>query len=239
VLGVALLLCGDPSKAVEQFDHVVLLGREQPRVEAALAAAQLSLLAADRDDAEEAELWAAEARRNLAATQNEDRMTAVATLLTSARADLLRGDRESARRGLGRAVRHYFRVPPTAFPWLATQAALVLGNLSLHLGDPHAARVRLDEARRHQARLPTSGVLSDAAHASAVGVARTGDRSAVLSAMALSAAEERVLRLLPTHLSLAEIAEELYVSQHGQDPGRSDLPEAAGDHPGRSGRGRA
>jgi LuxR family maltose regulon positive regulatory protein len=32
--------------------------------------------------------------------------------------------------------------------------------------------------------------------------------------MALSAAEERVLRLLPTHLSLAEIGEELHVSRN-------------------------
>lgn len=32
--------------------------------------------------------------------------------------------RESARRGLGTAVRHYFRVPPTAIPWLAAQAAV-------------------------------------------------------------------------------------------------------------------
>ena len=36
----------------------------------------------------------------------------------------------------------------------------------------------------------------------------------VPSSMALTAAEVRVLRLLPTHLSLGEIAEELHVSRN-------------------------
>jgi len=57
-------------------------------------------------------------------------------------------------------------------------------------------------------------VLRDAADAPAAAVDRIGQRSAPPSAMALSAAEERVLRLLPTHLSLAEIGEELHVSRN-------------------------
>jgi len=58
--------------------------------------AQLSLLAADRHDAAAATLWAAEARHNLAASQNEERVTAVATFFASARADLVGGARDAA-----------------------------------------------------------------------------------------------------------------------------------------------
>ena len=148
----------------------------------------------------EAELWAAEARHNLAVDAERGAHDGRRDLPGERPGRSGRGDRESARRGLGIAVRHYCRVPPTAFPWLAAQAALVLGDLSVQLGDPHEARLRLDEARRHLARLHAPGVLRDLADALDAAVSRTGDRSAVASTMALSAAEERVLRLLPTHL---------------------------------------
>ena len=86
--------------------------------------------------------------------------------------------------------------------------------MSLELDDVAAARTRIEDARRHLARLLTEGVLRDRLQALSAAVARAGGRNAVPSAMALSAAEERVLRLLPTHLSLGEIADELHVSRN-------------------------
>ena len=131
-----------------------------------------------------------------------------------AKADLRAGRRPEARRQLGTAVRTYLQFPPTAFPWLAVQAALVLGEVALELDDIAAARTRIEDARRHLARLLTEGVLRDRLQALSQAVARAGGRNVVPSAMALSAAEERVLRLLPTHLSLGEIADELHVSRN-------------------------
>jgi DNA-binding NarL/FixJ family response regulator len=45
-------------------------------------------------------------------------------------------------------------------------------------------------------------------------VARTRSTPWIPSSMALTAAEVRVLQLLPTHLSLGQIAEELHVSRN-------------------------
>ena len=46
------------------------------------------------------------------------------------------------------------------------------------------------------------------------GLAREGGHVRVPSAMALSKAEMRVLQLLPTHLSLGEIGDELHTSRN-------------------------
>ena len=214
VLGIAQLLAGSPDEAVEQFERVAQLGREQARVEAVLSLAQLSLLAADRHDSASAERHAAEAQKVMTAISSENGVTSVLTYLAGAKADLRRDQPESARRQLGTAVRHYLNVPPTAFPWLATQAALVLGEVSLELGDVVAARTRIEDARRHLARLLTEGVLRERLHVLSTAVAKAGGHSTLPSAMALSAAEERVLRLLPTHLSLGDIGVELHVSRN-------------------------
>jgi LuxR family transcriptional regulator, maltose regulon positive regulatory protein len=214
VLGIALMLAGGSEDATAHLEHVALLGRERPRVEAALALAELSLLSAARRDAAAADRQAAAARANLTAANIESGATTVTTYLASAHAALLRGEPVSAQRQLGAAVRHYHNVPPTAFPWLAAQAALVLGAIALALGDMDAARARLDEARRHVARLPTAGVLRNQLDALSAGLLRAGRRPSAPSAMALTAGEERVLELLPTHMSLEEIGEELFISRN-------------------------
>ena len=46
------------------------------------------------------------------------------------------------------------------------------------------------------------------------GLSRQGGHVRVPSAMALTTAEMRVLQLLPTHLSLGEIGEELHISRN-------------------------
>lgn len=214
VVGSALVLTGAPEEATGHLEHVARLGREQRRVVAALALAQLALLAIRRGDSEGADRYVAEARENLAAGHVEGGVTAVATYVAGADAALLRGDRESARRQIGVAVRHYHGVPPTGLPWLAAQSALVLGRVSWGLGDVEAAWARLGEARQHLARFPVVEVLQRELDELAAAVSQTKARRGHPSAMALSAAEERVLRLLPTHLSLGEIGEELHVSRN-------------------------
>ena len=214
VVGVALVLNGSPEEAAEHLEHVVRLGREQRRVAAALALAQLALMAIERHDSAAADRYVAEAHENLAVPQIKGGVTAVATYVAGANAALLRGDQQSAWQQIGAAVRHYLRVPPTGLPWLAAQSALVLGRTSLGLGDLEAARARLGEAREHLARLPASGVLRQELDEHVRAVTQSGRNRSLPSPMALSAAEERVLWLLPTHLSLGEIGEELYISRN-------------------------
>ncbi len=214
VLGTAEVLAGSPEDGSKHLEQAALLGRETARLAAHMALAQLSLLHAERHEDAAADQCAESAHQVMVAANLHDDMTSVLTHLATAKADLRAGRRPEARHQLGTAVRTYLQFPPTAFPWLAVQAALVLGEVALELDDVAAARTRIEDARRHLARLLTEGVLRDRLQALSQAVARAGGRNVVPSAMALSAAEERVLRLLPTHLSLGEIADELHVSRN-------------------------
>jgi LuxR family maltose regulon positive regulatory protein len=83
--------------------------------------------------------------------------------------------------------------------------------MALELHDPVAARLR-HEARHHLSHLLTEGILRSQFEDLEERLARDDGRSRVPSAMSLTAAEVRVLQLLPTHLTLREIADELFVS---------------------------
>jgi LuxR family maltose regulon positive regulatory protein len=213
-LGVAELLSGSTEEGTKQLERAALLGRESARAGAQIALAQLSLLAADRHDGAKADQYAGSAHEVMVDGDLQNDMTSVLTYLVTAQAHLRAGRRDAARHQLGTAIRLYLGVPPTAFPWLAAQTALVMGEVSLQLEDIAAARTRVEDARRHLTRLLTEGVLRDRLRALSGAVARAGSRSTVPSAMALSSAEERVLRLLPTHLSLGEIGDELHISRN-------------------------
>ena len=96
----------------------------------------------------------------------------------------------------------------------AFNAVVVLGRILLDLDDHPAARLKFAEAGRHPNRLLTEGVLRDQYRRLAADLARHGGRPRVPSAMTLTAAELRVLDLLPTHLTLGEIADELHISRN-------------------------
>jgi LuxR family maltose regulon positive regulatory protein len=89
-----------------------------------------------------------------------------------------------------------------------------LGQTFLDLGDFVAARHWAEEARGHLTRLLTEGTLRDQLRRLSADLARQGGHVRVPSPMALSPAEMRVLQLLPTHLSLGEIGDELYTSRN-------------------------
>jgi LuxR family maltose regulon positive regulatory protein len=101
-----------------------------------------------------------------------------------------------------------------AFPWLSAQVAITLGQTFLDLGDLTAARHRAEEARGQLTRLLSEGALREQLRQLSADLARSGGRVRVPSAMALSEAEMRVLQLLPTHLSLGEIGDELHTSRN-------------------------
>ena len=214
VLGIAYLLTGSTNEAVQQLEHVAVLGRKQPRTEAVLALAEMALLDADLRDWPSAHRHAQEAHVMMSALDSHDGPACALTLLARARVDLHERQPSSARRALGAAVRRYLDLPTTGFPWLAAQAALVLGELALELDDVAAAQTRVQDTRRHLARLPTEGVLRDRLRKLSAGIARVGGQRTVPSPMALSAAEQRVLRLLPTHLSLGEIGDRLHITRN-------------------------
>ena len=103
---------------------------------------------------------------------------------------------------------------PEAVPWYAAQVSIVLGRAALEAGEPLAARARIEEAQQSLGHLVTEGVLRDELEELADLVAGARSTPWMPSSMALTAAEVRVLQLLPTHLSLGQIAEELNVSRN-------------------------
>jgi LuxR family maltose regulon positive regulatory protein len=103
---------------------------------------------------------------------------------------------------------------PAAIPWLSAQVAITLADTFLDLGDFPAARFRAEEARGHLDALLTEGVLREQLRRVSARLARQGGHARVPSTMALSKAELGVLQLLPTHLSLGEIGEQLHTSLH-------------------------
>jgi LuxR family maltose regulon positive regulatory protein len=96
-------------------------------------------------------------------------------------------------------------------PYLAVQARIELARCNLALADVAAARILLQEAEEVLTRHPGLGVFAGQA----------GDLRAELSsargssapgASALTAAELRLLPMLPTHLSFPQIGEEMFLS---------------------------
>jgi LuxR family transcriptional regulator, maltose regulon positive regulatory protein len=95
-------------------------------------------------------------------------------------------------------------------PWYQAETVLVLARAALRLGHLTNARTLTAEAERFVHETPDSPVLRDwidESRARLGAITRSAEK-----ACTLTAAELRVLRLLPTHLSFPAIAKSLYVS---------------------------
>jgi len=202
-LGVAHALSGVGDLAMKELDLAARLG----------ALAEMSLLAAEQDDWSDAEEKAGQAVELMRTAGLEDTLFSILGHAAAARVAAHTGDQVAARRHVGRTLRLYATPSPAAFPWLSAQLAITLGHIFLDLGDPAAARFRAEEARAELAGLPTEGVLGEQLGRLSAGLFRQDGHARVPSAMALTKAEMRVLQLLPTHLSLGEIGDELYTSR--------------------------
>ena len=96
-------------------------------------------------------------------------------------------------------------------PHLAVQARIELARCHLALSDIAAARILLLEVTEVLTRRPGLGVFAAEAADLQAELSRTRSSFAP-SASALTAAELRLLPMLSTHLSMPEIAEELFLS---------------------------
>jgi LuxR family transcriptional regulator, maltose regulon positive regulatory protein len=214
-LGIAHALTGAPDVAVKELDLAARLGRQAQLPAAAVAAlAELSLLAVERDDWPGAEEKAGQAVDLIETAGMQEHLFSILGYLAAARVAAHQGNQVAARRHAGTVLRMYATPSPAAVPWLSAQVAIALAEIFLELGDFAAARFRADEARGHLARLLTEGTLRQQLRRVSAGLSREGGHVRVPSAMALSNAEMRVLQLLPTHLSLGDIAGELHISRN-------------------------
>jgi LuxR family transcriptional regulator, maltose regulon positive regulatory protein len=201
LVGVAEAVAGDADAAIVSLEAAARRG-SVIRSSAELAAlGQLSLLAGDEGRWEEAERYAFEAAEKAAAYELEDYLLSVPARVAR--------DRMSARAGDADAVADLVELLESAdsrlCPWVAPQIALVLAEIAVDRGEAPEARRWLAEARLRLERWAAHALV----HRCDMLKARLAGR---VLAEPVSTAELRVLELLPTYLTLSEIAARLTVS---------------------------
>jgi LuxR family maltose regulon positive regulatory protein len=214
-LGIAHALSGAADAAVKELELAARLGADgRPPTAAVAALAELSLLAVDRNDPADAEEKAHRAVTLIETAGVEEHLFSILGYLAAAKIAALHGNHVAARRHAGTVVRMNTTLAPTVIPWLSAQVAITLAEIFLELNDVAAARFRAEEAERHLAGMLTEGTLRQQLRRVSARLTGAAGDARVPSAMALTSAEMRVLRLLSTHLSLGEIGEELHISRH-------------------------
>jgi LuxR family transcriptional regulator, maltose regulon positive regulatory protein len=207
--GVALHLTGDRAGARDRLEEG---GRgdvaSAPHTQA-LCLAQLALLMIDAGDRDSAATTTSRARSQLdiASLRSYPSLALVFAVSSAVRAQ--RGLTSEAAGDTREARALLARVSGFA-PWYEAETRIVLAQAALRLSDLAGARELVSEAARFMRDVPDSPVLR-----TWLGECTAQLRAAAGSAeeaWTLTAAELRVLHLLPTHLSFPAIAKSLYVS---------------------------
>jgi len=210
--GIVRILDADLDGADAYFECVVSAGDSGAVDVLALALCERSLLAMTRNRWSQAEAFADRACCVMRGAGMEDSHVTPPVCVTHARLALHRGDVAAARQELVTAqrLRHLLTY---AIPHLAVQTRTELTRVHLAVGDLAGARTLMAEIDDLLMHRPGLGALVGAAEA--VRARLTRERGAsVAGASALTAAELRLLPLFSTHLSVPEIAAELFLSPH-------------------------
>jgi LuxR family transcriptional regulator, maltose regulon positive regulatory protein len=209
LLAVARRTNGDREGAISAADEAVDNARSTGN--AGLLVCVLgyrALLAFEAGDWVSAGGFSDEAEALAGSTNVEGYMSSAPTRAVHARIAVQRGDLALARRDLAKAI--VLRpVLTAAIPGLAVQSLVAFANAHLAVGDPKGARTLLTQASQVVRQRPDLGVLPGeiAAARAMVGSLPLG----LAGASSLTAAEIRVLGLLPYYLSFKEIAQRLGV----------------------------
>jgi LuxR family maltose regulon positive regulatory protein len=210
--GVAHLLLGDIDAAEERFTDAEELLDETLRTPIFSAVlAYRGLLAIGRGDWAEAGTLVDRALSVARRGHTEARVTSGIVFAVAARVALHRRDLTRARTLLGEAQR--LRPMLThALPWYAVGTLLEMAEVSIGLGDSSGARRFLRDAEDVLRRRPDLGTLGKRTDELR---GRVGElQAAAPGSSALTTAELRILPLLLTHLSVAGIADRLFLSRH-------------------------
>jgi LuxR family transcriptional regulator, maltose regulon positive regulatory protein len=211
--GVARVLGGDLDGGDASLEDAVSIAEKAGAPDdLAVALCERALLAMTRSEWGGAEALAGRARTAMRSAGIEESYATPLVIGIEARMAIHRGDVLAARRELVSAQR--LRPLLTyALPHLAVQARIELIRVHLALDDLAAARTLMREVDGLLRRRPALGNLAGEAEALRARLAKEHG-SSVLGASSLTSAELRLLPLLSTHLSLPEIAGELFLSPH-------------------------
>ena len=210
--GVSFLLEGDPTRAGPILARALNLATASGSLPlVGLILAEQCGVAAERNDWAEVTMLAEQAAAIVENGHFGDYWTSALVYAWASRAAAHGGDVSRARFYLGRGSR--LRPLLTyALPVVSVQALLEMTRAYITLADPGGAAAVLAQAHDILQQRPDLGVLPELASQLQAGLATGNTRS--LGASSLTAAELRLLPLLSTHLSYAEIGERLYVSKN-------------------------
>jgi len=212
LLGEAQLLGGQVVEARDLFiqasDAAVSLGKPDTLV---ISQSELAMLALDRGDWHQGAAHLDTALASMNEHRLEDYLTSVLVFPLAARLALHRGDIQSARAQLARAL-HVRPLATYALPFVAVRLRLESAKLHSALADPTVARHLLREIDDILVRRPALGLL----------VKQVDDFREVLRGGCVdatgpspfTAAELRLLPYMQTHLTLGAIAQRLFVSRN-------------------------
>jgi LuxR family transcriptional regulator, maltose regulon positive regulatory protein len=210
--GLARILSGDLDGGDASFADAVVIATEAGAPEGlAEALSERSLVAMARGDWSRAEDLEEQARGTLRRAGIEDSYATTLVSAVAARVALHRGDAQAARQHLVGAQRTRGLLT-YAFPHLAVQARIELIRVRLALGDLAGARTLMQEVNELLRHRPALGSLVGEAQALRDQLASQRG-SSIPGASSLTAAELRLLPMLSTHLSFAEIAAEMSLSR--------------------------
>ncbi len=210
--GIARILCGDLDGGDLSLEDAVGVGEGADTPDdLALALCERSLVAMARNQWDRTEVLAERASTVLRRTGIEENYVTPLICATRARAAMHRGDVAVARQELVNAQR--LRPLLTyALPYLAVQARIELARVHLALADHAGATTLMREVDDLLKRRPGLGTLVGDAETLRAQLSKERG-SSVPGASALTAAELRLLPLLSTHLSVPEIAAEMFLSR--------------------------
>lgn len=210
--GVANLLLGDVDTADARFlDALELTDQMQRTPFYSAVLAYRALLCQNRGDWKAAEPLVTQAQSIAHRSRTGSHLASALVLAVAARAALNRFDLDLARLHLGEAQR--LRPLLTyAIPWFSVEALLLMAEVAAGLGDVSGGQVLLRDADAVIRRRPDLGALVGRTHGARQHLATLGTGS--VETVTLTAAELRVLPLLETHLTLARIADRLFLSRH-------------------------
>jgi len=205
-MGVAYVLLGRPQEAIKVLREALVLLADQPELAhvRVTCLAYLVFAAAEMGDRRDVQRWAVEATWLVGEGHLEESAGAALAYTAGALAHQQRGDHTDAARELDsvRRLRGHLR----AVPWVDADLALRCADISLELGD-HGGALEFEQVAGDAMQgYPDAGTLP-ARLRSLEGRIRRGED------YGLTSAELRVLSFLPTHFSLQEIADRLFLSR--------------------------
>ncbi|HEX3692185.1 MAG TPA: AAA family ATPase [Solirubrobacteraceae bacterium] len=210
LLGVCAHLTAERATARLRLESAVHDGAvSNPPIEM-LCLAQLALISAEEDDLESALIEVRAARELVERNSLQDYPIAALCFAVSAELSSRAGALSAAKQDAVQATALLARLGEF-ISWYGAECRISLARAELRLGEMQSARALLAQASRLARRVPDASVLT-AWLEQAWAEADAAAAGAMTGSAALTLAELRVLRFLPTHLSFREIAERLHVS---------------------------